>query len=83
MSLQIKACQLWFHKVCSNIVLQRKHNKLQFLQEQNPIWRQSEHMKVLYIRNKQQKYLKGKTAKFATKGKNKITRDLYRSSNEN
>jgi hypothetical protein len=40
-------------------------------------------MKVLYIRNKQQKYLKGKTAKFATKGKNKITRDLYRSSNEN
>lgn len=35
---------------------------------------------MIHIRNKQQKYLKGKIAKFATKGKNKIIRDLYRGS---
>lgn len=35
---------------------------------------------MIHIRNKQQKYLKGKIAKFVTKGKNKIIRDLYRGS---
>jgi len=38
---------------------------------------------IKYIRNKQQKYVKGKIAKFATKCKNKIIRDLYRGNNEN
>jgi len=38
---------------------------------------------MIHIRNKQQKYLKGKIAKFATKGKNKIITDLYRGNNEN
>jgi tryptophanyl-tRNA synthetase len=38
---------------------------------------------MINIRKKQQKYLKGKIAKFATKGKNKIIRDLYRGNNEN
>jgi hypothetical protein len=38
---------------------------------------------MIHIRNKQQKYLKCKIAKFATKGKNKIIRDLYRGNNEN
>jgi hypothetical protein len=35
---------------------------------------------MIHIRNKQQKYLKGKIAKFAAKGKSKIIRDLYRGS---
>lgn len=37
---------------------------------------------MIHIRNKQ-KYLKGKIAKFATKGKNEIIRDLHRGNNEN
>jgi len=38
---------------------------------------------MIHIRNKQQKYLKGKIATFPTKCKNKIIRDLYRGNNEN
>jgi hypothetical protein len=37
---------------------------------------------MIHVRNKQQKNLKGKIAKFATKDKNKIIRGLYRRNNE-
>jgi hypothetical protein len=76
----------WFDKGCSELLDQRKQDKLQLLKDPSEIngdnlnnvrWEASRYFSI-----KKRGYLKDKVNELATNSKNKNNRDLYRGINE-
>jgi hypothetical protein len=83
---KLKRNKLWFDDECSKLTVQRKQDKLQWLQ--NPSQINVDNLKNLRcetrrtFRNKNREYLKGKINELENNNKNKNIRDLYRGINE-
>jgi uncharacterized protein YaaR (DUF327 family) len=82
---KFKKHKAWFDHVCSELVDQRKQDKLQWLQDPSEI--NGDNLKILrreagrYFRNKKREYLNDKINKLAANSKNKNFRELYRGIN--
>jgi hypothetical protein len=82
----LKKHNLWFDEGCSELLVQRKKGKLQWLQDpseingDNPNNTKRETRR--YFRNSRREYLKDKFNYLATNSKNKNIRDLYRGINK-
>jgi hypothetical protein len=82
----LKKHKPWFDQACSKLVDQRKHAKLQCLQDPSEI--NGDNIKIVrrnanrYFKNKTRRNLKDKINEPAPNGKNKNIRDLYRGINE-
>ncbi|PNF19361.1 hypothetical protein B7P43_G06727 [Cryptotermes secundus] len=72
----------WFDEGCSKLLDQRKHTKLQSLQDPNELNGDNRNNirceTSRHFRNKKREYLRDKIDEFAMNSKNKNIRDLYR-----
>ncbi|PNF28551.1 hypothetical protein B7P43_G12912 [Cryptotermes secundus] len=80
-----KKHKLWFDEGCSKLLDQRKHAKLQSLQDPSDLNGDNQNIRCetrRHFRNKKREYLKDKIDELAMNSKNKNIRDLYRGIND-
>jgi hypothetical protein len=83
---ELRKHKRWFDEGCSELLDQRKHAKLQWLQDsreingdnQNNVRREASR----HFRNKKRQYMKDRINELATNSNNKNIRNLYRGINE-
>jgi hypothetical protein len=83
---ELKKHKPWFDNGCSELLHQRKHAKLQWLQDPSEIngdnLNNTKCEATRYFWNKKREYMKDKINELAMNSKNRNIRDLYRGINE-